>query len=113
MELFMKSFVSAVLILGCLCPIAPAGQAPAPSAGKPAGTQQTQQAPQEQAKKDDCGCEGTAPDLLAEVNGVKIKLSEVDEPIKLKVQELQQQVSEARTRELDMQVNSKLLEAEA
>src|SRR5947209_18912747 len=65
-------------------------------------------------KVDDCGCEvETPPDVLAVVNGVKISSKEIDDALGDKIQELQQSVSEARKRELNLQINSLLLEAEA
>jgi protein-disulfide isomerase len=55
----------------------------------------------------------TPPDVLAVVNGVKIGSKEIDDALGDKIQELQQSVSEARKRELNLQINSLLLEAEA
>jgi protein-disulfide isomerase len=67
------------------------------------------------AQKDaDCGCEVKVPqDLLAVVNGVKVTVKEVDEPLKTQVQELQNRVIEARNGQLDAEINTRLLEAEA
>jgi protein-disulfide isomerase len=86
---------------------------PTPTPAKPAvTTTPTQPAPA--AKADDCGCEvETPPDVLAVVNGVKISLKETDDSLGDKVRQLQQSVVEARRRELDLQINSMLLEAEA
>ena len=66
-------------------------------------------------KKDaDCGCEAKTPsNVLATVNGVNIDVKDVDEMIKERVQPLQNQVIEARTRQLAIQVNARLLAAEA
>lgn len=64
-------------------------------------------------KDEDCGCDAKAPAEVADVNGVKIFITEIDEPIKEKNQELQNQVIEARKRELDLQINSLLLESES
>lgn len=65
-------------------------------------------------RKDDCGCDVQAlPDVLAIVNGVKITGKEINAPVAERVSALEQQVIEARKRELDLQINSKLLEAEA
>lgn len=72
-----------------------------------------QQAATADGKKEDCGCESKAPEEVADVNGVKIFITELDEPIKDKSQELQNQVIEARKRELDLQINSLLLEKES
>ena len=64
-------------------------------------------------KADDCGCESQTPPVLAIVNGVKIMIQDVDEPIKNRVTPLQNQVIEARKRQLDLEINSRLLDAEA
>ena len=67
------------------------------------------------AQKDaDCGCEVKVPqDVLAVVNGVKVTVKDVDEPLKDRVQELQKQVIEARKGQLETEINTRLLEAEA
>ncbi|MEK6323448.1 MAG: thioredoxin domain-containing protein [Acidobacteriota bacterium] len=81
----------------------PAGQSAAPPQSKPAAQ-----------KEADCGCDAKAPqDVLALVNGVKVAVKDVDEPLKDRVHELQNQVIEARKRQLDLEINSRLLEAEA
>lgn len=59
-------------------------------------------------------CESKADtDTLAEVNGVKISVKDIGEVVGKQVEELQRQVIEARKRELDLQINSKLLDLEA
>lgn len=66
------------------------------------------------APVDSCGCEGEAlPDVLAVVNGVRITKQDIEATTKKQVDELQRNVIEARQRELDLQINSRLLEAEA
>jgi protein-disulfide isomerase len=66
------------------------------------------------AGADDCGCEPEPPpEVLAVVNGVKVGTKEVDEAVGDKIRELRQNVVDARKRELDLQINSILLEAEA
>ncbi|MDT7540822.1 MAG: hypothetical protein QOE33_726 [Acidobacteriota bacterium] len=88
----------------------PAKMQPAATTPHPALTP----TPAPKAKADDCGCEvETPPDVLAVVNGVKITSKEIEGSISDKVQELQQSISEARKRELTLQINSILLEAEA
>lgn len=63
---------------------------------------------------DDCGCEiQLSLDVMAMVNGVKITTREIDEVLKARITALEQQVSETRKRELYLQINSRLLEAEA
>jgi protein-disulfide isomerase len=66
------------------------------------------------AKAEDCGCEGKPlPDLLATVGGVKITKQDISADTLRRVEELRGQVTDARKRELDLQINSILLEAEA
>jgi protein-disulfide isomerase len=94
-----KPALLVLMLLFCFAQVAQAQTAPP---AKPA------------APKEDCGCEAKPlPDVVASVNGVQIKLKEIDEPINKRIQELQQQIIEARKREVDLQINSKLLEAEA
>jgi len=84
--------------------------------GRAATTQSVPAAPSKPAdkKEADCGCEVKAPpEVLAIVNGAKIAIKDVDELIKDRVQELQNQVIEARKRQLEIEINSRLLEAEA
>lgn len=105
------------LIIACVSvaqaqtkPVPGKGQAPATQAEKSVAPAASQPA----KKADDCGCEASAPvDALAIVNGVKLTLKDIDEPIKDRIKSLQNEVIEARKRELDLQINSKLLEAEA
>jgi protein-disulfide isomerase len=99
--------VSMLLLLATALLSSVAFQAKLAAAQSPAAT------PAE--KKDaDCGCESqTPPDVLAIVNGVKIVIKDVDEPIKERVTALQDQVVEARKRQLDLEINSRLLEGEA
>jgi len=61
-----------------------------------------------------CGCEATpVPEVLATVNGVKVTRQDISPTVQKRVADLQQQVVEARRRELDLQINSALLESEA
>jgi len=53
------------------------------------------------------------PDVLAVVNGVKITVNDFDVETSARIEELKRQVVEARKLELDLQINSMLLEAEA
>lgn len=62
----------------------------------------------------DCACEGEPlPEVVAVVNGVRITKQEVESRIEPQIAELRKTVVEARARELDLQINSKLLDAEA
>lgn len=64
--------------------------------------------------EDDCDCEAQIlPEVIAEVNGVKITVKEMEEPVKTRLDALKQQVKAARQHELYLQINTKLLEAEA
>ena len=67
------------------------------------------------AKKDeDCGCDVKVPDgRVAIVNGIKITVEEIDEPIKDRIKDLQSQVVDARKQEVDLLINARLLDAEA
>lgn len=62
----------------------------------------------------DCGCEDKPlPEVLGTVNGVKITKQDLAPETQARVKALQQQVVDARARELDLQIDSILLEAEA
>jgi hypothetical protein len=66
------------------------------------------------AKAQDCGCEAQPlPDTVAVVNGVKITVGDLNKSIGEAVSQLQRQVIDARKRELDLMINSKLLALEA
>jgi protein-disulfide isomerase len=83
-----------------------------PAATKPAATA----TPTVTDKKaEDCGCDAKtpAPDVYAVVNGIKVSAKEVEDPIKDQIKELQNEVVERRKRELDVQINTKLISLEA
>jgi len=62
----------------------------------------------------DCACESQSlPETLAVVNGVKISTNDIRKATVDSVSQLQQQVIDARKRELDLMINSKLLALEA
>ena len=66
------------------------------------------------AKAESCGCEGKPlPDLLATVGGVKITKQDISADTLRRIEELRNQVTEERRRQLDLQINSRLLETEA
>src|SRR5690242_18095387 len=61
-----------------------------------------------------CGCEDKPQvNTLAVVNGVKIRKQELGSETQNRVNQLQEEVIKARNAELDRQINSFLLEAEA
>ena len=62
----------------------------------------------------DCGCESQSlPETLAVVNSVKISSNDIKKATVDSVNQLQQQVIDARKHELDLMINSKLLALEA
>jgi protein-disulfide isomerase len=65
-------------------------------------------------KNDECGCEVKLPEgRAAIVNGVKVTLDEIDEPIKNKVKDMQDQIVEMRKAQVDTLINARLLDVEA
>lgn len=63
---------------------------------------------------EDCACESQVlPATLAVVNGVTISAPDIEKATGESVRNLQKQVTEARKRELDLLINSKLLAVEA
>jgi hypothetical protein len=69
---------------------------------------------QTQNVAEECACESQVlPSILATVNGVTITSRDIEKATGERVRNLQKQVVEARKRELDLQINSKLLAAEA
>jgi len=67
-----------------------------------------------QQKIEDCGCEVKIKgDAAAIVNGAKITPADLDDQIRPRIDELQQQVVETRKRELNKQIDARLLQAEA
>ena len=65
------------------------------------------------AKTEDCGCEQPLPEVLATVNGAKLTKLDVSTSVQTRIKDLQQDVIDARRREVARQINSPLLEAEA
>lgn len=96
----MKRFLYLCLILATAAAGASA-QTGAPAAPAPASAE-------------DCGCEGAPlPEVLAVVNSIKLTQKDLAEQTLTRIAALQRQVIDARRAELDLQVNSLLLEAEA
>lgn len=105
----MKRLMS-LIFLGALATSSMAQTAGAPAQKNPPATNP----PQAVQPASGCGCEGEPqPEVLATVNGVKITSKEVDESIKGPLKAVRDQVIELRRLELDVQINSRLLEAEA
>jgi protein-disulfide isomerase len=81
---------------------------------KPQLTATGQSAASQIALANECGCEaGPVPEVVAVVNGVKITRDDISPQTQQQVAQLQQQVIEARRHELDLQINTLLLDAEA
>jgi protein-disulfide isomerase len=69
---------------------------------------------QSTAQTVDCGCEDKPlPEVIGVVNGVKISKQDLSPETRKRVEDLQREVIEARERELDLQIDSLLLDAEA
>jgi len=106
----MKTFFSLVFACGFVFASSAHAQvnrpqpSPSPTPRPPAAATQTV----------DCGCEDKPlPEILATVNGIRISKLDISEETRQRIASLQQQVIEARQRELDLQINSLLLDAEA
>jgi hypothetical protein len=70
--------------------------------------------PQPVKAVEDCACESQVlPEALAIVNGVRITARDIEKATGDSVRQLQHQVVEARKRELDLLINSRLLSVEA
>lgn len=96
----MRRLTYALILLSFACVSAARSQTPKPQTSAPAS--------------ENCGCESQVlPETLAVVNGVKITAVEIQKSTGDAVSQLQRQVIEARKRELDLLINSKLLTLEA
>jgi len=90
-------------------------QTPGSTDPKPTSTSVTPKSePQPVKTVEDCACESQIlPEALAIVNGVRISARDIDKATGDSVRQLQRQVVEARKRELDLLINSRLLAIEA
>lgn len=103
----MKRFLYLSLLLAAAT-VNAAAQAGAPAAAANAP------APTPAPAVEDCGCESAPlPEVFAVVGGVKLTHADIGQQTRARVAELQRQVIDARRGELDLQINSFLLEAEA
>ncbi len=114
----MKRLLPLLLVVILLPAIVQAKAGAAKSGGQQKAKQEATPTPASQSKPEkkeaDCGCEAKAPpDVFAIVSGVKIVEKDVDDSINGRIKELQSQVIEARKRQLDLEINSRLLEADA
>jgi hypothetical protein len=107
-----RSLLICLLVLGA-CSSVCLAQQPATTNGQAPATV-TRSAQASEKPEENCFCESQVlPEVLAMVNGIHITNKEIDPAIKERVAQLQRQVIEARKRELDLQINSKLLQAES
>ena len=93
-----------------------AAPAAAQTATTATGTTAAQATTPAQSRPDpsrDCGCETGIPEVLATVGDVRVTQTDISPEVRKRVAGLQLQVVEARRRELDLQINTALLEAEA
>ncbi len=97
------SLLPAMLFALLLLTASPAAQSQTPATAAPTPTA---------AVSDECGCDPPLPEVLAIVNGNKISRSDIS-GTDADIKRLKDDVIEARKRELDLQINSWLLEVEA
>ena len=89
-------------------------QTSSPQTQKPTAAQTSPASSTTAPITEDCGCEDKRlPDILGVVNGVKITKQDLSPETRSRVDELQREVIDARKRELDLQIDSILLETEA
>jgi protein-disulfide isomerase len=85
-----------------------------PDANKIASSANARSAPQPDTTVEDCVCESQVlPEALAIVNGIRITRADIEKATKDSVEKLQRQIIDARKRELDLLINSRLLSLEA
>ncbi|HEX7178064.1 MAG TPA: thioredoxin domain-containing protein [Pyrinomonadaceae bacterium] len=88
--------------------------APTPTPGRAATTPAPAAAVVAPVVQDECGCEPKLlPEVLAVANGVRITKADISPAAQAQIDKLKGQVIEARAGELDLQINSRLLDAEA
>jgi len=96
----------------------PAAQTPAQQQAAPARPAQTPAPPAPASvgtiQAEDCGCEpGPLPAVVATVGAIKITPADFSPQTQQQIDQLKREVVEARRNELNLQINSILLEAEA
>ena len=104
----LKKISPALFLVAAFAATPVAQTKPAPQAATPAPAQ-TQIDPARE-----CACEaGALPEVLATVGDVRVTQADISPEVRKRITDLQRQVVEARKRELDLQINTALLEAEA
>jgi protein-disulfide isomerase len=66
-----------------------------------------------QVRPPDCGCDQALPAVIATVDDRRLSAADLDSETEAKIKAFKQEVIEARSRELDLQINAVLLAAEA
>ena len=95
-------------------PSAPAPTPAAKGATAASTTKVTPAAANAPAASDECACEpGPLPEVLAMVNGIRITQADISPAVQQRIDQLKKEVIDARANELDLQINSLLLAAEA
>ena len=111
----MSRVIYALLI--SIISLTPVVRSQTPSAARPNARSTSVSAksePQPVKTVEDCACESQIlPEALAIVNGVRISARDIEKATGDSVRKLQRQVVEARKRELDLLINSRLLAIEA
>jgi protein-disulfide isomerase len=108
----LKKISHALLLVAALAAPAAAQTTTAPAAT--AAKAATAPAQSQTDPAGECACEaGPLPEVLATVGEVRVTRADLSPEVRKRVADLQRQVVEARRRELDLQINSLLLEAEA
>lgn len=126
MKLMMKTFFYTTILALALCGTAAAqgtsratpAARPTPQAQRPAPSPAPSPAPAPAAAQptapDPCGCEtAPLPAVVATAGGVRLTPADFSSQTEQRIAQLKQQVVEARKNELNLQINSILLEAEA
>lgn len=111
----MSRVIYAVLIsIFSLTPVVRAQTPTAADTKKTSTPVNAKSEPQPVKTVEDCACESQIlPEALANVNGIRITARDIDKATGDSVRKLQRQVVEARKRELDLLINSRLLASEA
>ena len=106
----MKGIIGFIIALAVVAPAAAQQTVKQPATQD---TSQTKPGPPSVAPVADCACELPLPEVIAVVNGVKLTQKDLNPETQKRIAELHAEVVAARTRELELQINSMLLEAEA
>jgi protein-disulfide isomerase len=108
----LKKISPALFTLAALAAPVAAQTTQAPAKPATQATQATARTQPDPSKE--CGCEAAPlPEVLATVGDVRVTRADISPEVSKRIADLQRQVVEARRRELDLQINTILLETEA